>query len=607
MATSRKISTTELDFDKIKQNLKTYLQGQDQFSDYDFEGAGLTILLDVLAYNTHYNALYTNLAINEAFLDSASKRDSVVSKAKELGYTPRSALSATAVVDLLLINNQISAPQSYELPRYTPFRTKVDDKEYVFYTTDTRIAYRDNNQYVFEGVTLREGVQATHRFTASSSNTSFLIPNPRVDTSTIRVTVQESLQSSTSETYTLSSTLLDLNGSSPAFFIKEVAGELFQVEFGNGVVGKALEPGNIVTVDYIISSADAPNGARTFTYNGALASNTLAYTTTITPAFGGSASESVDSIKWNAPRAYAAQNRCVTLDDYRSVIYSLYPTAQSINVWGGEQNNPPSYGDVFIAIRPSTGEVLSEAEKDYVLNEVIGPRKMVTMHPKFVDPSYLYVELNVSFYYNPNETTRQANDLISIVRSAILAYDQTSLDRFGGVLKYSTLSRNIDLAEDSIKSSITTLKIHREIEPVYNQTVQYVVDIGNPIYNSGSAEESITSTGFNVINVPQTVYLDDVPEEGRDIGTMRMYYLIGNEKVFVKSVGTVVYSSGLVTLDGLVITGLADASFKLIIKPQSNDVVSTRNQIVSIAPNLLSIRPVIESLADQYTFTSSRN
>lgn len=607
MATSRKISTTELDFDKIKQNLKTYLQGQDQFSDYDFEGSGLSILLDVLAYNTHYNALYTNLAINEAFLDSASKRDSVVSKAKELGYTPRSARSATAVVDLLLINNQIDAPQSYELPRYTPFRTKVNDTEYVFYTTDTRIAYRDNNQYVFEGITLREGVQATHRFAATPSNTSFLIPNPKVDTSTIRVTVQESLQSSVSETYTLSTNLLDLDGNSTSFFIKEVAGELFQIDFGNGVVGKALDPGNVITVDYIISNADAPNGARTFSYNGALVSNTTAYTTTVTPAFGGTASEGVDSIKWNAPRAYAAQNRCVTLDDYRSIIYSLYPSAQSINVWGGEQNNPPSYGDVYIAIRPANGEVLSDGEKDYVLNEIIGPRKMVTMHPKFVDPTYLHVELSVSFYYNPNETSRSANDLSNTVRNAILQYEQGNLDRFGGILKYSTLSRTIDLAEDSIKSSITTVKIHREITPVYNQTVQYVVDIGNPIYNSGVPEESIVSSGFNVINVPQTVYLDDVPTEGRDTGTIRMFYLIGNEKIFVKDVGTVTYSKGLVTLNGLVITGLTDSTFKLVVKPQSNDVVSTRNQIVSIAPNFLTIRPVIDTAADQYLFTSSRN
>lgn len=607
MATSRKISTTELDFDKIKQNFKTYLQGQEQFSDYDFEGSSLSILLDVLAYNTHYNALYTNLAINEAFLDSASKRDSVVSKAKEIGYTPRSAQSATAVVDLLLINNQIDAPQSYELPRYTPFRTKVNDTEYVFFTTETFIAYRDNNQYVFGGITLREGVQATHRYTASASNTSFLIPNPGVDTSTIRVTVQESLQSSTSKTYTLSSSLLNLDGDSTVFFIKETAGELFQVEFGNGIVGKALEPGNVVTVEYIISSADAPNGARTFTYNGAFASSTTYYTTTVTPAFGGAASESVESIKWNAPRAYAAQNRCVTLDDYRSIIYSLYPNAQSINVWGGEQNNPPSYGDVYIAVRPSAGEVLSDGEKEYILNDVIGPRKMVTMHPKFVDPTYLYVELDVSFYYNPNETVRSANDLTATVRNAIIQYGQNNLDKFGGILKYSTLSREIDLAEDSIKSSITTVKIHREITPIYNQTAQYIVDIGNPIYNSGVPEESIISSGFNVINIPQTVYLDDMPVEGRDNGTMRLYYMVGNEKIIVREVGTVVYSKGIVTLNGLVVTGLTDSTFKLIIKPQSNDVVSTRNQIVSIAPNFLTIRPVIDTAADQYSFTSSRN
>lgn len=607
MATSRKISTTELDFDKIKQNFKQYLQGQDQFSDYDFEGSGLSILLDVLAYNTHYNALYTNLAINEAFLDSASKRDSVVSKAKELGYTPGSAHSATAVVDLLLINNQISAPQSYELPRYTAFRTKVNDTEYVFYTTETQIAYRDNNQYLFEGIVLREGVQATHRYTASLGNTSFVIPNPGVDISTLRVTVQQSAQSSVSETFVRETSLLSLDGNSTAFFIKEVPGQLYQIDFGNGVVGKALEPGNVVTVEYIISSQDGPNGARTFTYSGALASNTTAYVTTVNPAFGGTGPESIDSIKWNAPRAYAAQNRCVTLDDYRSIVYSLYPSARSINVWGGEQNNPPSYGDVFIAIRPANGEILSDAEKDYVLNEVIGPRRVVTVHPKFVDPTFLNVELDVSFYYNPEKTNRSAKDLTNIVRTAILQYETDSLDKFGGILKYSTLSRIVDQSEDSIQSSITTLKIHRQIEPVYNRTVQYIVDIGNPIYNSGLPEDSIISTGFNVINTTQTVYLDDLPTEGSDIGTVRMFYYVGNEKVFIRNVGTVRYSTGLITLNDLVITGLTDDSLRLIVKPQSNDVVSTRNQIVSIAPNFLTIRPVIDTAADSYSFTSSRN
>lgn len=611
MATSRKITTSELDFDKIKQSLKDYLRGQDQFSDYDFDGSGLSILLDVLAYNTHYKALYDNMAINEAFLDSASKRANVVSRAKELGYVPGSAKSATAVVNLTisLINN-LNAPQSYELPRYTPFRTKVDDKEYTFYTTETHIAYlggSNNNQYVFENIVLREGIQVKQSFAVDAYTSAFTLANPNVDTTTIRVTVQESAQSSTFETYYASNTLLNLDGESRAFFLSEIDNQLYRIEFGNGVVGKALEPGNLVTVEYIVTNADVVNGARTFAYGGALASNTQAFVTTITPAFGGSIAESVDSIKWNAPRAYAAQNRCVTLDDYRSVITALYPNAFSINVWGGEQNFPPSYGDVYISIRPTNADFLTEGEKDYILNEILEPRRITTVHPKIVDPTYLYVELNTSFYYNPDLTNRTSNDLTALVRQAIFDYESETLDRFGGVMKHSALSRAIDLCEDSIQSSITTVKIHREVEPVYNRTVQYIVDIGNPIYNAGVAEGAISSSGFNVLNVVQTVYLDDLPTEGKDIGLIRLYYLIGTTKVYLGNVGTVNYKTGVVTLNDLTITGLVDPAFKLIIKPQSNDVVSTRNQIVTIAPELLTIRPVIDTGASNYSFTSSRN
>ena len=606
MATNRKINTTELDFDSIKENFKEYLRGQDQFSDYDFEGSGLSVLLDVLAYNTHYNALYQNLAINEAFLDSASKRASVVSKAKELGYTPQSAKSSTAVVNVTFINNQLDAPAFVEIPRFTVFSTQLNSKTYKFYTVDSYLAYRQDNQYIFRNIILKEGTVLQQRRIIDREN-SVVLPNPNVDLATLRVTVQETAQSSQFEVFVRSDKLIELDFDSKVYFVKEIDNGLYELEFGNGVLGKSLEPGNIVTVTYIVGSQDEPNGARTFTYGGSLASNTQSFVTTIDVAFGGTGPESVDDIKWNAPRAYASQNRCVTLDDYKTIVLSQYPNAQSINVWGGEQNNPPSYGDVFISIKPESSEALSEIEKDLILNDIIGSRRVVTLHPKLVDPEYLYVVHETSFYYDSNLTNKLPSELKSIVAQTIEKYNDDNLNRFDGILKFSTLSGLVDASDPSIKSNITTLKVHREIIPNYNQLTQYVIDIGNPIYNAGGAEESIISMGINVLNVPRVAYIDDVSSLDKDRGTLRLFYYEGNNKIVIKNIGYVIYSKGLIVIDDLIITGISDVVFKLIIKPQSNDVVSARNQIVAIKPELSTITPIVESDVNNYTFRSSRS
>lgn len=607
MATNNKITTTALDFNSIKTNLKDYLKGQQRFSDYDFEGSGLSILLDVLAYNTHYNALYNNLAVNEAFLDSASKRASVVSKAKELGYVPQSARSATAVVKVVMINDQLDAPQTMEIPRYTPFTSSVNGTSYTFYTAESYLAYKQDNQYIFEEVMLVEGQLLDYSWTADGINNAFTIPNPNVDVSTLRVIVQDNAQTASFDTYTLATSMLEVGDTSLVYFLKELNNNYHQIEFGNDVVGKQLSAGNVVSVNYIVSNQDGPNGARVFQFNGGQVNNTQIFVSTTTPAFGGSAPEDLDAIKWNAPRQFAAQNRCVTLDDYRSIVYSQFPNAQSINVWGGEQNNPPSYGDVYISVKPTNADTLSDGQKDFLLNDVIGPRRMVTLHPKLVDPTYIKVEMATSFYYNPENTFRQAQDIAAVVRTVINDYDNNTLSKFGGILKSSALTRLVDASEESITSSITTIKLHVDVDPVFNQSVEYKIELGNPIYNSGLPEDSILSSGVNVLNSPGVVYFDDVPTEDSDYGIIRMISYTGNQKNLIKNVGTVQYSKGLITISGVIITGVAGPSFTFVIKPQSNDVVSARNQIVTIPNELLTITPVIDTSADTYKFTSSRN
>lgn len=607
MATSNKIKNTELDFDKIKQNLRLYLEGQQQFSDYNFEGSGLSILLDVLAYNTHYNALYNNLALNESFLDSAAKRSSVVSKAKELGYVARSATAATAVVNVVMINDDTTAPAQIEIPANARFTTRIGSASYTFYSQESHLATKQSNQYIFNNITVKEGELITNTFFADGITNKFKIPNAGIDTSTLKVLVQDNQTSSTYSKYVASTKLLDVNSTSLVYFISEEDSNYYSIEFGNDVIGKALTAGNVITVSYLIPSQGVVNDARAFQFIEVVDANTNTYVVTVTPAYGGAAPENVDSIKWNAPRTFTAQNRCVTLEDYRAVIQSQYPDARSINVWGGEENEPPQYGDVYIAIKPASSDTLSESEKSYIINDILKPRTMVTMHPKLVDPTYIYVEMATSFYFNPELTQRSAGELSSLVRQAVLQYDADNLSKFGGILKYSALSRKIDTAEDSIMNSITTIKLHRVIAPVYNKTVEYTVDIGNPIYYSGVAEDSVLSTGLNIIGQSKTIYLTDMPESGQT-GKLRMFYYIGSRREYVnKDVGTVDYTKGIVKINNIAITGLVGNEFKLVFKPQSNDVASAHNQIVTIPSTLLSVAAVIDRNADNYSFTSSRN
>lgn len=606
MATNNRIITTALDFDDIKGNLKTYLQGQEQFQDYDFEGSGLSILLDVLAYNTHYNALYTNLAINEAFLDSASKRSSVVSKAKELGYVPRSARSATAVVDVVVTDASVSAPSSLEISRYTPFTTKLNGTEYTFYTTETHIAYKEESTYTFSNVELKEGTILQYTY-AYDGATPITIPNANVDLTTLRVTVQPNAQSTAFDVYTRADNLIEVDGTSQVYFVKELENQIYEIEFGNDVVGKALDIGSVITLYYIVCNADLPNKAATFTYGGGLSTNHSVITSTTTPAYGGATIESVTSIKWNAPRQYATQNRCVTLEDYKTVVKSRYANVEAINVWGGELNKPPAYGDVFISVKPIDGVTLSSAEKNYILDTVLGDRKIVTVHPKFVDPEYLYLDTKIAFYYDAERTNKTSNDLTAIVNNVVNNYNNTYLDQFDGVFRHSHLMRLIDAADPAITHCNITFHIHRPVNITYNQAIDYVVNLGNPIYNSGVPEESVITSGFYTLNVPNMCYIDDVPIENENIGSLRLFYYSGGQKVTVKTVGTVNYNTGYLEVNNIIVTGTDGTEPQFMIKTQSYDVVSTLNQIVSIPTEKIHITAIANTVPSSYKFTSSRN
>lgn len=607
MATNQRIQTTELDFDAIKQNLKTFLQGQSEFSDYDFEGSGLSILLDVLAYNTHYNALYTNLAINEAFLDSASKRSSVVSKANELGYLPSSASAAVATVAVTMINSAINAPATVTIPKNATFTCSIDDTTYTFYTSEAYTAVRNGNQYIFPSVKIREGTLLEYRYIIGQQ-ARLIIPNQSVDLSTLEVTVQENQQSSTSDVYQRADQILSLDSTSKVYFVKEIADQLYEVEFGNGVVGAQLQNGNIVTVRYIVCNQQLANGGKVFSYTGPVPTGSWSVSTaTLTASTAGSAPETIDQIKWNAPRAYATQNRCVTAEDFKSVIARYYPEAKSVSVWGGETSTPPQYGKVFISIIPKTTDFVSDSDKQYILNTILNPRKALTITPEIVDPAYINIQLNITAYYNPQKTTRGASDIGTLIRSTISNYNTTSLNSFEGVFKYSRLSGLIDDTEDSIVSNIMTVLLHRAVAPVYNTSTRYVINLGNPIYRDVYTDEAVISSGFVTPDSAFVCYIDNDPDTTSDIGNLRLFYRnsIG-QKVVLRTVGTINYATGTITINDLNVTRLNSPTWNFVITPQSNDVASTYNQFVQISQSLTTVNVVVDTPPASYAFTSSR-
>lgn len=606
---NNKINVTDLDFDQIKNNLKEYLRGQSEFTDYDFEGSALSTLLDILAYNTHYQGLYHNLAVNESFLDSASKRSSIVSKANELGYTPKSITSSKAALNIVMINNQLNAPAAIELPKYTPFTTQIDGIAYTFYTTESYVANKQNFVYSFTDISVVEGYPLTYRYVIDDNNSnSIIIPNSDVDTSTLKVKVQNNAETVDFQVFTTEDSIINLTADSKVFFLKELSSGQYELQFGNNVIGKSLSSGNIVTIEYFVSKGALANGAKIFSFSGQLAANTSISILTKTPSFGGSDAESINSIRWNAPRAYTTQNRCVTENDYKTLILKHYQNARSVNVWGGQDNIPPQYGKVFISIIPQSGDRLTSGEKQYILNNIVNPRKTLTVFPEIIDATNLNIEIKTTVYYDPLSTTNSLEDISRAVLQTILSYNNENLNVFDGVFKYSKLISAIDNSDAAINSNITTIQIRREIQPIFDSIAEYIIPLGNPIAQPKSTQiTSIGSTGFYTTDSDQIVYLDDATNIGSSTGIIRLYYIdtLGNKNV-IKNVGTVDYMSGLITLNNINITASLADTLDLIIKPDSSDIVSSRNQFIKIDPKYVTISVLPDSRQQPYIFTSNQ-
>ena len=580
---SNKLVVSDFDFDNIKQNLKAFLQDQPEFSDYNFEGSGFAVLLDTLAYNTHYLGFNANMVANEMYLDSADIRKNVVSLAKMLGYTPSSAKSPTAVVDITLNN---ATGSTVTMDKGTSFSANIDNTEYNFVTNEDIAMSPQDGVYKFQNVTLYEGTLVNFKYTVDSTDVDqrFIIPNINADTSTLKVTVQTSISDTTQEVYTLATGLKSLNDTSKAYFLSETDTGKFEVYFGDGILGKKLADGNIVILEYIVSNLEVANGTANFTAKGSVGGFSDVTVVTKSAAQGGSVAETKESIRFNAPLQYTSQDRAVTTTDYETLTKSIFPNATSISAWGGEDDETPVYGVVKIAVKGKSGVPLTNATKLDIVTK-LKSYNVASVRPEIVDPIITSIILVVNAKYDKKSTAKTADTLKSEIVDAITDYNTNTLTAFDGVFRFSKLMGIIDNVDNSILSNITTVKIRKDFTPTLSSSTKYDIYFRNAIYNPHSGHESVlSSTGFKISGNNNEMFLDD---DGK--GNVRLFYLVSGIKTVENATqGTIDYETGQITLNSLDVAsvsnirGSASSKIEIEVSPKSNDVVPVRDQILEI-------------------------
>jgi len=601
MATN--LNVTELDFDQIKKNLKNYLKQQNEFNDYDFEGSGLSVLLDVLAYNTHYNAMNAHYSLNEAFLDSAQIRGNIVTRAKLLGYIPRSILSPRAQVTIVVDVSSVAGakPSSISLNRGTKLKTTVDGEEYDYIVLNTQSAELANNKYTFNNVTLVEGELRTLKYRVDNDieNQKFQISDKTADTSTLRVRVQENEESTSFDIYTKFESLKDVTSTTKVYYLQENSSEYYEVYFGDGITGFRPSNNNIVTLDYVITNGDESNGASVFTMNDTINGYSSITVTTTTNASGGDDQETSESIRFNAPLSFASQNRAVTSDDYATIIKNSFSNIDSISTWGGEDNDPPDYGKAYISIKPITAEKLTANEKEQIKGTILKGKNVVSITPEILDPSYTYLELDVFVKYNPNLTDRGQAEITSVVRDTISDYNFNNLNKFDGVFRHSQLTRVIDSSDPSVQNSTVRPRMFKTISATTdtnqnNFTLNYV----EPFYQSGQSSEFIlTSTAFRLnTNTQEDHYFGDIPITGTDKRRVIVYKIVsGSNITVINDAGEIDVAKGTITLHSFAVNSATD--IRLTVVPNSLDLAPSRNQLISIDATKVNITPEIDTIA----------
>ena len=594
MANNTNLRITEFDFDAIKRNLKVFLKAQSEFKDYDFEGSGMNILLDTLAYNTHYLGFNANMLANEMFLDSAVLRSSISSHAKTLGYEVTSCRAPTATVNVGLTTTDATKTMAAG----TAFNSTVDGTSYQFVTTSDVTASNIGGAVNFDGTVIYEGTYITTKYTVNTDDAEqrFLLVDNRADTRTLTVKVQNSSSDTTTVTYTKATDITQLTSTSTVYYLQEVELGKYEVYFGDDVVSKAVSDGNIVSLQYVVTNKSEANGASSFSSSSSIDGVSSVSVTTVTNATGGAEAESISSIKLQAPLDYASQGRAVTTEDYKVYVRKLFANTQAVSVWGGEDgsydtstgvSDTPEYGKVFISIKSTTGLNLTNEQKNTLVSD-LKKYKIASVTPVIVDATTTFLILGITFAYDSNSTTYTKSQLESLVNTTISSYNSSDLLNFNNPFRHSKLTGLIDNTDTSILNNTVTVTMAQFITPVITLNTSYNLNFGNAIFNPHAGHNSdaggvIASTGFYLGGTTEYFFDDD------GNGNLRIYYLVEAVRTYYDSqAGTIDYTKGTININPLSITAVSNvdgdvsAAFRVTAIPNSNDVVPVRNQLLEI-------------------------
>jgi len=612
MAQDKRLIVSEFDFDDVKNNLKIFMQGQTEFSDFNFEGSALSTLLDVLAYNTHYLGYNMNMLANEMFLDSASLRSSVVSHAKTLGYETISPRAAKAFVNVTLFDSVLATAS---LPAGTVFTSSVDDVSFQFVNVTDFTASNSGSQILFLNIPIYEGTFVKTQFVVSSTDVDqrFIISNNRADTTTLTVKVQTSTADTTTTTFTKTTDISQVTSTSTNYFLQEVEAGKYEVYFGDSVIGKGLSEGNLIILTYVVTNKGAANTANSFTNSQAISSVTNVQVATVESASGGAETETIQSIKFNAPLDYASQGRCVTAEDYKVFVKRFYPNTQAVSIFGGESgsfdpvlgvSSVQEFGKVFISITSTTGNNLTVTEKSRLVRD-LAPFTVASITPVIVDPDTVFIILNVAARYNSNLTTETADSLQNIITNELITFNNNNLKSFNSAFRHSQITSLIDDSDSSMISNITKVIMGKFFTPTIGESVGYVVNFNNRFFNPHAGHNAdnggvIASTGFKVSgDTVNEMFFDD---DGS--GNIRRFYISAGVKIYADvAAGIVDYTNGIITLYAINIISVSDvdgtssAKIRITTIPDSTDIIPVRNQLLEIDLVNIIVNVIIDTLS----------
>lgn len=600
---SQNLKVAELDFDTIKENIKEYLRSKPEFTDYNFEGSGLSILMDVLAYNTHYNAIIANMQTKEHFLDTATKRSTVALHAKRLGYIPQSAVAPSAIINLEVFPT--GAPGTLTLAKGSSFNGRGGNQVFTFVNNETRTIQRSPaGRYIFDNLRIYEGSLQLFRYVYSEASFSkkFQIPTQNVDVSLLTVKVQKSVNNTQVDTYSFANDIALVKADSKVYFLQVNENGFYEVYFGDNVIGQSPEDGNVIILEYIVTNKTLANEISNFSFSGAVEGNTNNLVTTVQKAVGGAEPETIESIRNNAQKQTLTQNRAVTADDYKALIPQIYPV-DSVNVWGGESNDPPVYGKVFIAIKPRlNAEVLTQTTKQFIKDKLIKEKNVLTIIPEIVDTDFIDIIVNSSVYYDDTIGTNPAETIKFFVFTAVRDFSFDTLNQFERDFRYSDLVTAIDNADPAILSNITKIKMRKGFIPSLLETEKYTISFNNPILESSNKVQSITSSKFRVADFDFDLFFEDLN------GIIRLVYRDNNnvKMVFNSNAGKVDYTSGKIEFSAINIESSEKEKIEVTCIPMSNDLFSIRDKILRIKTEDINVSVIAEDKdKTQRIFTSS--